>query len=169
MLEVGKAGTAGVGTGVLPFLRDGVVVATARASHWKEAATAVVDDREWDFRKQRGELTARRTLDPEDAVRFRARQTSWWRGTWAVDLEGTAVEVEKVSAWGSAHRYTSEGREIGCSGSTGGWSPRPTLDVSGALGLDQQVFLLWLEIVVSRRNQAALSAGVGAAVIGGSS
>ena len=55
------------------------------------------------------------------------------------------------------------------SGTTGGWSPRPTLTADDALPLDQQVFLLWLELVISRRNTAAVGAGAGAAVIGGSS
>jgi hypothetical protein len=168
MLELGKAGSTGT-KGAAPVLRDGAVVATLRASNWKEAATALVGDREWVFAKQKGTLTARLAVEPEDSARFRARQTSWWKGTWTVDLQGTPVEVEKVSVWKSAHRYTSLGREVAESGTTGGWSPRPTLTVDDALPLDQQVFLLWLEVVVSRRNQAAMTAGVGAAVVGGSS
>jgi hypothetical protein len=37
------------------------------------------------------------------------------------------------------------------------------------LPLHQQVFLLWLELVLSRRNTAVVAAATGAAVIGGSS
>jgi hypothetical protein len=37
------------------------------------------------------------------------------------------------------------------------------------LPLHQQVFLLWLELVLSRRNTAVVAAAAGAAVIGGSS
>jgi hypothetical protein len=55
------------------------------------------------------------------------------------------------------------------SGTTGGWSPRPTLTADDRLPLDQQVFLLWLEVVLNRRNQAAIGAAAGAAVIGGTS
>ncbi|MCV2489758.1 hypothetical protein OF117_10330 [Geodermatophilus sp. YIM 151500] len=168
MLELGKPGSTGT-KGETPVLRDGVVVATLRASSWKEAATAVVGGREWIFTRRKGELTARRGVDPEHAVRFRARQTSWWKGSWAVDLEGSSVEVEKASMWKGTHRYSSGGRPVAESGSTGGWSPRPTLAVHGDLTDDQQVFLLWLELVVSRRHQAAMTAGIGAAVVGGSS
>jgi hypothetical protein len=169
MLELGKPGSTGT-TGEAPVLRDGSVVAALRASHWTESATVLVGDRAWVFAKQKGSLTGRRSADPDGTARFRARQASWWKGSWTVDLEGTAVEVEKVSAWRSEHRHTSGGREVARSGSTGGWSPRPTLTADDGLGLDQQVFLLWLELVVNRRNQAAMTAAIGgAAVAGGSS
>jgi hypothetical protein len=169
VLELGKAGSAGTEKGVLPVLRDGAVVATLRASNWKEAATAVVGDREWVFAKHKGELTARWAAEPEDAVRFRARQQSFWKGTWAVDLEGTAVEVHSASMWKGTHRYLTGGRQVAESGTSGGWSPRPTLTAEGSLPLDRQVFLLWVELVISRRNTAAATAVTTGAVIGGSS
>jgi hypothetical protein len=55
------------------------------------------------------------------------------------------------------------------SGATGGWSPRRTLTIDDSLALDHLIFLLWLELVITRRNNAAMTAGVGAAVVGGSS
>jgi hypothetical protein len=169
VLELGKAGAAGYPKGELPVLRDGSVVAVLRASNWREAATAVVGDREWVFAKRKGELTGRWALEPEGVVRLRARQASFWRGTWDVDLEGRPVEVRSASMWSSAHVYLAGGHEVARGGSTGGWSPRPTLEADGTLPLHQQVFLLWLELVVSRRNSAAVAGGAGAAVIGGTS
>ena len=133
MLELGRPGSAGVGTGALPVLRDGAVVAHLRASTWKEAATAVVGDRVWEFAKRRRELTGRRTSDPEGAARLRARQTSLWRGTWEADREGTPVRVSGLSVWKGTHRYTSAARTLAESGSTGGWSPRPTLSCAESL------------------------------------
>ena len=169
MLEVGKAGTAGVANGVLPFVRDGAVVATVRSSQWKEAATAVVGDRQWVFAKSRGTLVARWAVDPEGTSRLSARQSSFWRRTWEVDLEGTAVEVRSVSRWRSTRQYLVDGREVARSGSTGGWTPRPTLSGADSLPLHHQVFVLWLELVINRRDQAALAGATTAAVIGGSS
>jgi hypothetical protein len=164
VLELGKAGSAGVGKGVLPVLRDGVVVAQLRASNWEEAATAVIGEREWLFAKRKRELTGRWSVDPEGTARLRARQTSMWTGTWEGDLEGTPVSVSSLSMWKGTHRYTSAGRTVGESSSTGGWSPRPTLSCDGSLPLEHQVFLLWLELVTSRRNS---SASTGAIVAGG--
>jgi hypothetical protein len=169
VLELGKAGSAGYAKGELPVLRDGAVVAVLRASNWKEAATAVVGDREWVFAKHKGELSARWAIEREDVVRLRARQASFWKGTWTVDLEGRPVDVQSASMWKGTHRFLSEGRQIAESGSTGGWSPRPTLDADSALPLHQQVFLLWLELVISRRNTAVVVGATSAAVIGGSS
>jgi hypothetical protein len=169
VIELGKAGSAGTEKGVLPVLRDGSVVATLRASGWKEAATAVVGDREWVFAKNKRELSARWAADPEGAVRLRAWQTSIWTGTWAVELDGTPVEVQSASWWNGTRRYLAGGRQVAESGSTGGWSPRTTLTADPALPLDHQVFLLWVELVITRRNNAVMGAAVGAAVIGGSS
>jgi hypothetical protein len=168
VLELGKAGSAGTQKGVLPVLRDGAVVATLRASNWKEEATAVVGNREWAFRKRKGELIARWAAEPEGAGRLRARQTSWWKSTWSVDLDGRTLEVRSASVWKGTHRFLVADRQVAESGTTGGWSPRPTLTADDTLTLDQQIFLLWLELVISRRNTASLAAGTSAAVIGGS-
>jgi hypothetical protein len=171
VLELGKAGSAGVEKGVLPVLRDGVVVAQLRASNWKEAATAVVGDREWVFAKRKRELTGRWSADPEDTARLRARQVSMWKGTWEADLEGTPIEVSTLSVWKGTHRYSSGKRTVAESGSTGGWSPRPTLDCEPSLPLEDQVFLLWLELVIGRRNSSAATGAIvagGAATAGGS-
>jgi hypothetical protein len=164
VLELGKSGSAGAGRGVLPVLRDGVVVAQLSASNWREAARAVVGERGWVFAKQRRELTGRWSADPEDSPRLRARQTSMWKGTWEADLEGTPIAVASLSMWKGTHRYASGGRTVAESGSTGGWSPRPTLACDESLPLEHQVFLLWLELVISRRNSAA---STGAIVAGG--
>ncbi|WP_029429664.1 hypothetical protein [Blastococcus sp. URHD0036] len=158
MLELGKAGSAGVERGVLPVLRDGVVVAQLRASNWKEAATAVIADREWVLAKQKRELTARWAADPEGTARLSARQPSVWRSDWEADLEGTPVRVMSLSAWKGTHRYATGERVLGESGSTGGWSPRPTVTCDAGVPLEHQVFLLWLELVVSRRTAAVAAA-----------
>ena len=62
--------------------RDGSVVATLRASDWKESATAVVGDREWVFSKRKGELT----------------------GRWAAEPEGAALE-DRLAAYGTDGRF----------------------------------------------------------------
>ena len=171
MLELGKNGSHGVEKGVVPVLEDGVVVATLRASNWKESATAVVDGREWVLGKRKRELTGRWASEPEDAVRLSARQVSMWKGTWAVDLAGTPVEVQTASMWKGTRRYLVAGRVVGESGTTGGWAPRTTLTVDESLPLDQQVFLLWVELVISRRSQAASTTAIaaGGAAAAGSS
>jgi hypothetical protein len=165
-LELGRSGSTGT-RGQTPVLRNGAVVATVRASQWREAASAVIDDREWVFEKSRGTLAARWAADPEGTSRLSAMQTSFWRGTWTADLEGTVVEVRSLSRWRSTRGYLVDGREVARSGNTGGWSPRPTLVAGDTLPLHQQVFLLWLELVISRRDQAALAGATTAAVIGG--
>jgi hypothetical protein len=168
VLELGKAGTLGYPKGELPVLRDGTPVAVLRASNWKEAAIAVVGDRVWIFAKRKGELTGRWDAEPQDTARLRAAPKSFWKTTWALDLEGRLVEMQNASVWRSTHRYLSGGKQVAESGTTGRWSPRPTLTADDALPLHQQVFLLWIELVLSRRNSAA-AGGVAAATIAGAS
>jgi hypothetical protein len=168
VLEIGKAGSSGVEKGVVPVLRDGVVVARLQASRWKEAASAVVGNREWVFAKQKRELTGRWAADPEGTARLHARQTSAWKGTWTIDLEGVQLEMGNASAWKGTHRYRAGGRVVAESGTTGGWSRRPTLTADDALPLDSRVFLLWLELLIQRRaaGAAAGAAAGGAAAAG---
>jgi hypothetical protein len=158
VLELGKSGSHGTGKGTIPVLSDGAVVATLHASNWKEAATAEVGERSWVFRRQGGrELVGRWAADPEDAVRLRAHQVSYWKGRWTLTLDGTAVEAATSSSWKGTHRYTAAGRPLAESGSAG-WSQRPTLTVPGDLPLDHAVFLLWFELVLGRRSAAAAAA-----------
>jgi hypothetical protein len=69
------------------------------------------------------------------------------------------VEVASTSRWKSTHRFSSGGRQLAESGTTGGWHPQPTLTADPSVPLDSQVFLLWLEFVLGRRNAAAVVAG----------
>jgi hypothetical protein len=162
MLELGKAGTAGVDKHVVPVLADGVVVGTLRSSTWKEAATAVIDGQDWVFARRKGALTGRRAADPEDTARLTARRVSAWKSAWTADLEGTTVEVRTASAWAGTHRVLIDGWVVAESGKTGSWwSPRPTLDVQASLPRHHQAFLLWLELVRRRRVATATATAAG--------
>ena len=158
MLELGKSGTHGAEKGTRPVLSDGAVVATLHASNWKEAATAHVGERSWVFGKVDGELTGRWAAEPEEAARLRARQLSYWKGTWSVELDGVPVEMATASVWRGTHRWSAGGRQLAESGRTGGWNPQPTLTADPGLPLDSQVFLLWLELLMMRRSAAAAAA-----------
>ncbi|GAB3314256.1 hypothetical protein GCM10027451_29010 [Geodermatophilus aquaeductus] len=171
MLELGKAGESGAGKGEVPVLRGGELVARLRSTDfWKEGSVAVVGDREWVLeRRKGGALAGRWTVDPEDAARLRAEQVSVWKGTWRADLEGTVVDVVPASYWKGTYRFAVGERTVAESGSTGGWSPRPTLTAGEDLTLDAQVFLLWLVLVLQRRTYgAAIAVSIGAATAGSS-
>jgi hypothetical protein len=166
MLRLARAGTAGVGKGVLPVLDDaGAVVATLDTAKVREAATARVGDRAWAFARQGRELIGRRSADPEDTARFRARPVSLWKGTWEVDLESQRLQLRPESVWRGTHRYERDGRTVAESGFTGRWLRLPTLTVHEQLPLDAQVFLLWVELVLTRRSATGAGAA-GAAAAG---
>jgi hypothetical protein len=165
VLELGRAGDHDTARREVPVLRDGRPVGRVRSTDfWREASIAVVGDREWVLERRRGALVGRWSVDPEDAARIRAEQTSMWRGTWRVDLGDTVVDVVPASWWKGTYRFTVGERTVADSGSTSGWSPRPTLTASDDLPLDAQVFLLWLVLVLQRRTYGA---AIGAVVAGG--
>jgi hypothetical protein len=171
VLELGKAGESGAGKGEVPVLRGGELVARLRSTDfWTEGSVAVVGDREWVLeRRKGGALAGRWAVDPEDAARLRAEQVSVWKGTWRADLEGTVVDVVPASYWKGTYRFAVGERTLAESGSTGGWSPRPTLTAGEDLTLDAQVFLLWLVLVLQRRTYgAAIAVSIGAATAGSS-
>ena len=163
MLELGKPGTHGVGREAMPVVRDDALVGSLRAAPYRENATARAGDREWVFTRRGRELVGRWAVDPDEANRFSARPVSLWKGTWTADLDGTAVEIRPGSWWKGDRRYVVDGREIGASGNTSRWVPRPTLDLDDTLGLDAQVFLLLVELVLRRRIAAAAGGAAAAA------
>jgi hypothetical protein len=164
VLELGKPGTHGVDRETMPVVRDGALVGSLRAAPYREQATARAGDREWVFSRGGRELVGRWAVEPEQANRFSARPVSLWKGTWTADLDGTAVEIRPGSWWKGDRRYVVDGREIGASGNTSRWVPRPTLDLDeGVLDLDAQVFLLWVELTLRRRNAGAAAGGAAAA------
>jgi hypothetical protein len=163
MLELGKPGTSGVDREAMPVLREGAVVGELRAAPWKEQAFARVAGREWVFTRRGRELAARRDVEPEHTARFTARPVSLWKGTWTAELDGIALEIRPGSWWKGTRRYFAGDRELGESGNASRWVPRPTLDLDDTLDLDAQVFLLWIELVLRRRNAGAAAGGAAAA------
>ncbi len=97
------------------------------------------------------------------------------KGTMPVLSDGAVVATLHAANWKEAATgeigsrswvFSKRGREL-----TGRWSPRLTLSAAADLSLDSQVFLLWLALVMSRRDQAAATGAVvagGAAAAGGS-
>jgi hypothetical protein len=166
VLELGKPGSAGVDREAMPVLRGGTMVAELRAAPYKERAFARVADREWVYARRGRELVARRDVEPEDAARFTARPVSLWKGTWTAELDGIALEIRPGSWWKGTRRYVVGERELGESGNASRWVPRPTLDLDDTLDLDAQVFLLWIELVLRRRNAGAAAGAAAAGAAG---
>jgi hypothetical protein len=64
MLEIGKPGSAGTE-------RD------------------VIGGQSWVVTRRGRTTVGRWTSEPDEAARLRARQPSWWKSSWLLDLEGT--------------------------------------------------------------------------------
>jgi hypothetical protein len=67
-------------------------------------------------------------------------------------------ERELTARWEGTHRYLIAGRTVTGSGTTRGWSPRPTLTAEADQPVHHQVFLLWVELILGRRAAAVAAA-----------
>ncbi len=156
MLELGKSGSHGLARGTVPVLSGDAVVGTLRASNWREAATADIGTNSWVFRRAGArELTGRWAIDPEDATRLRARQVSAWKGTWEMELDGLPVDVATASRWKGSYRFSTGGELLAETAPVNGWVMRSRLTPQPRLRLEHAVFLLWFQLVLSRRAAAA--------------
>ncbi len=172
MLEIGK-----VKDKRAPILRGPETVAVLTASNWKDEATLSRGETVWNLRSAKGKrLIGRLSTDPEvtdtgDQARFLAEQTSWWRGTWDITLEGVRYSLGPASIWRGTHRIERGGQQVALSGRTGTWSTRVTLDATDDVPVDHQLFLLWMLMVLNRRadNTAAATAVAGGTAAAGSS
>lgn len=164
MLEIGK-----VKDEQAPILRGDEIVATLRASNWKEEATLIRAGTEWALSRKKGRLIGTLTSDPQmsdtgEQARFRAEQVSLWKGTWELTLDGIRYALGPKSIWRGTQTVSRGGQEVAVSGKTKGWSARVTLEAANDVPLDHQLFLLWVVFILDRR---AASAATSAAVVGG--
>lgn len=166
MLEIGK-----VKDKQAPIFRGEEVVAVLAASDWKEEATLTRGEMVWKLRSRKGKrLVGTLSTDPEvsdtgEQARFLAEQTSWWRGTWDVTLDGVRYTLGPKSVWRGTQRIERSGQEVAVSGTVGTWSPRVTLEAGEDVPLDHQLFLLWMVFILNRRaaNAATSTAAIGGA------
>jgi hypothetical protein len=138
-----------MGPGVNPVLADGVVVGALRAAPVRSSAIAFVEGREWVYERAGSDYLARWAQDAEGVARFQAHRTSWWRGAYALNLEGTSVDCREVSFVDGNRRYSVGDRVIAQSG-----VQDKRLVIHGATDVtpSQAVFLMWLEVVLRRHG-----------------
>jgi hypothetical protein len=152
MLQLGQAGVGGYEPGVAPILSDGAVAAVIRflagPAGWRPGASVLVDGQEWVYSSKLREIHGRWAQEPEDVVRYRARQRGLLRDLWQVDLEGLAVDVRGSLLTGE-HRYSINGAVVAATATV-----EKRLQFHGGAGLTwpQLIFLFWLELSIRRGN-----------------
>lgn len=165
MLEIGK-----IKDKRAPILRGEEIIAVLATSNWKEDATLTRGQTVWYLHSSRGKrLIGTLSTDPEvvgtgEQARFFAQQSSWWRGTWDITLEGVRYSLAPASFWRGTHRVDRNGQQVALSGRAGTWSTRVTLDAADDVPVDHQLFLLWMLLTLQRR---ANNAAAGTAIAGG--
>jgi hypothetical protein len=137
------------------FDRAGTPVAKVDLAHWRENAKIEVEGRRY---LARHEMWAREfVLEAEDGRTVAlADKPSAWERRFLLDYGGGRYQLAKESPWRSAFLLTREG--AGVVGSVRRRSPfgrETVVDLPGELPLEVRVFVLWLTVLMQKRDDAA--------------
>ena len=142
------------------ILADGVEVARADRSWFRERAEVQIGSQLWEFRSNGwggSELTA--SLD--GTVHFGARRSGFLSSTWTLDV-GESLELKQAGWFGSRLTLSRAGSPIGEAARTGMFTSRPRLGLVEPLETRVAVFVLWVAYVELNR-QASDGGSAGAA------
>ena len=145
------------------ILADGVEVARAERSWFRERAEVQVGTQLWEFRSNGwggSELVA--SLD--GTAHFGARRSGFLSSTWTLDV-GEPLELKQAGWFGSRLTLSRGGTPVGEATRTGMFTSRPRLVLGEPLETRVAVFVLWVAYVELNR-QASSSAGGSAAATG---
>ena len=143
--------------------REGRAVAALDISTWRERGRLEVEgqrftvDRErlmsGDFRLHRGEPPSRGSgSGPAGALLATAAKPSLFRRRFVVTFSGRRLVLERRSGFGRAFVVREGDREVGDITPERFWSRRATANLPDNLPLPIQAFLLWLALLVWKRD-----------------
>ena len=132
------------------ILADGVKVARAERSWFRERAEVQIGSQLWEFRSNGwggSELTA--SLD--GTVHFGARRSGFFSSTWTLHV-GEPLELKQAGWFGSRLTLSRAGSPIGEVTRSGLFTSRPQLGLAESLETRVAVFVLWVAYVEHNRQ-----------------
>ena len=132
------------------ILADGVEVARAERSWFRERAEVQIGSQLWEFRSNGwggSELTA--SLD--GTIHFGARRSGFFSSTWTLQV-GEPLELKQAGWFGSRLTLSRAGAPIGEVTRSGLLTSRPQLGLVEALETRAAVFVLWVAYVELNRQ-----------------
>jgi hypothetical protein len=141
------------------FDRSGTPVARADLANWRETATLEVGGTRYQAHRQ-GWRSKEFVLEKEDGgVVAVAEKPSAWKDRFVFEHGGNRYELKKESAWRSAFVLSRDG--IGLVGSVrrkGFFNREWTVDVPEELPLEVSVFVVWLVVILWKREDSSAAA-----------
>lgn len=145
------------------FDRAGAPVARADLSNWLETAKITVGEARYEAHRK-GWASKEFVLETEDGrVVAVAEKPSAWKDRFVFEHGGNRYEMKKESAWRSAFVLSRDG--VGLVGSIrrkGFFKREWMVDVPEELPLEVRVFIVWLAVILWKREASSAAASAGA-------
>ena len=138
--------------------RDGRQVAELDISWWRERGELLVDGAAYTVVREGLISSDFRMTAPDGRVVATASKPSLFRRRFDVVFGGHTVTLQARSAWGRTMDVLLDGRSAGSITPAGVWTRRASADLPDTLPRPVQVFVLWLAVLLWKRDQDSAAA-----------
>jgi hypothetical protein len=135
-------------------------IAEIDVSWWREKGTLTIQGQDYRVYRE-GVMSGYFVLESAGSVLARAEKPSAFRRTFLVEHAGRQYTLQAKSAWRRAFVLLQGSEEVGGIAPLGIFSRRASVDFPESLPLPVRVFLLWLAVLLWKReaDSAAASGG----------
>jgi hypothetical protein len=150
------------------FDRSGTPVARAELSNWRESAKLEVEGTRYKAHRKKGWVSRELVLEKEDGlVVAAAKKPSAWKDHFVFEHGGNRYELKKESVWRSAFVLLRDGASlVGSVRRKGFFKGEWTVDVPEELPLEVRVFVVWLVVLLWKREDSSAAAAASTAGAG---
>jgi len=138
--------------------RDGREVAELDISWWRERGALTITGQTYAIAREGLIAGDFRMTAPDHSVVATASKPSVLRRRFDIVCRGHTVVLEARSAWRRTMDVLLDGRAVGAITPSGAWTRRASAELPDALPLPVQVFVVWLAVLLWKREQDAAAA-----------
>jgi hypothetical protein len=132
-------------------------LATLDLSCWREKADVLIEDVTHRVFRERA-MSGDFVLERGDQVLARATKPSAFRNAFAVSYNGKTYSLRRPSAWRRAFVLLDEERQIGSVTPNSAWTWQATADLPRDWPMPIQAFVIWLVIILWKRDAESAAA-----------
>lgn len=138
--------------------RDGRRLAELDISCWRERGELTVDGASFTIARDGFMSGAFRLSGADGRIIASASKPSLFRRRFDIVHGGRTWTLQPRSAWCRAMNVLVDGRDVGAIVPAGAWTRRAAANLPDALPLPVQVFIVWLAVLLWKREQDASAA-----------
>lgn len=137
-------------------IQDDEYIADIDVSSWREKGQLRVLDQVGEVYRD-GLVRGDFVFELNGAVLVRACKPSTWRRTLNIEHQGQTYSLEAKSMFSRGFVLLNQGQQVGSLTQKGWFSRSATIDLPQELPLSVRVFIVWLAVILWRRDAQAAS------------